>query len=41
MTCLTAKHATAKYPLFVRIHEIAFQGKQPKTIVELPARSRL
>ena len=38
MTCLVARGRAAQYPLFTRIHEIAFQGKSPQSIVDLPAR---
>ena len=37
MTCLVARGRVGHYPLFTRIHEIAFQGKPPQSIVDLPA----
>ena len=37
MTCLVARGCVGHYPLFARIHEIAFQGKPPQSIVALPA----
>ena len=37
MTCLVARGRVGHYPLFARIHEIAFQGKPPQSIVDLPA----
>ena len=36
MTCLVARGRVGHYPLFARIHEIAFQGKPPQSIVDLP-----
>jgi len=35
MTVLKHKKLEADFPLFTRIHEIAFEGKDPKAIVEL------
>ena len=32
---LKSKGVEAEFPLFTRIHEIAFEGKSPSTIVEL------
>ena len=32
---LQAKGLTDQFPLFTRIHDIAFEGKDPKTIVDL------
>jgi glycerol-3-phosphate dehydrogenase len=32
---LKAKGLSAEFPLFTRIHEIAFEGKAPSAIVEL------
>jgi glycerol-3-phosphate dehydrogenase (NAD+) len=35
MVVLKAKNLAAEFPLFTRIHEIAFEGKPPSSIVEL------
>ena len=35
MTVLKHKKLEAQFPLFARIYEIAFEGKDPKSIVEL------
>jgi glycerol-3-phosphate dehydrogenase len=35
MTVLKHKKLEGNFPLFTRIHEIAFEGKDPKTIVQL------
>ena len=35
MVVLKSKGLTKEFPLFSRIHEIAFEGKEPSTIVEL------
>ena len=35
MVVLKAKGLTDEFPLFSRIHDIAFEGKDPKTIVDL------
>ena len=35
MTVLKEKKMEAEFPLFTRIHEIAFEGKEPSSIVEL------
>jgi len=32
---LRTKNLEAEFPLFTRIHQIAFEGKDPSTIVEL------
>ena len=35
MVVLQSKNLAKEFPLFTRIHEIAFEGKAPSSIVEL------